>query len=54
MEYQHDFSSSYTIRSKQSSGKVTIDHEVIVESYLADNGVFKANAYVQHITQQHF
>ena len=49
VEPQLGFSSSETIRAKQNFEKFSLDHGVLVDSYLADNGVFKANAFVQHI-----
>ena len=49
VEHQLGFSSSETIRAKQNFEKMALDHGVIIESYLADNGVFKANAFVGHI-----
>ena len=49
IEPQLGFSSSETIRAKQNFEKFSLNHGVIVDSYLADNGVFKANAFVQHI-----
>jgi hypothetical protein len=52
VEPQLGFSSSETIRAKQSFEKFALDNGVIVENYMADNGVFKANAFVHHI-QEH-
>ena len=51
VEFQHGFSSSETLRAKQAFEKLALDYGVLVDSYLADNGVFKANAFVQHINQ---
>ena len=49
VEHQLGFSSSETIRAKQNFEKLSLDHGVIVDSYKADNGVFKANQFVTHI-----
>ena len=49
VEYQLVFSSSETLRAKQSYDRLTSDHDVIVNSYKADNGVFEANAFITHI-----
>ena len=49
VEPQLGFSSSETIRAKQDFEQFALNHGVLVDSYLADNGVFKANAFVQHI-----
>jgi len=35
--------------AKQNFEKLCLDHRVILNNYLADNGVFKANSSVQHI-----
>jgi len=52
VEHQLGFSSSETIRAKQSFEKDALDYGVIVSDYLADNGVFRANAFVKHINDQ--
>ena len=52
VEHQLGFSSTETIRAKQSFEKDALDHGVIVSDYMADNGVFRANAFVKHIHQQ--
>jgi hypothetical protein len=49
VEPQLGFSSSETVRAKQSFEKFALDNGVLVEEYMADNGVFKANAFVKHI-----
>ena len=51
MEHQLGFSSSETIRAKQNVEKLALDHGVIINSYKADNGVFKANQFVTHIRE---
>jgi hypothetical protein len=51
IEHQLGFSSSETIRAKQAYEKLCLDHGIIVDTYLADNGVFKANTFVQHILE---
>ena len=49
IEPQLGFSSSETIRAKQNFEKLSLDNGILIDSYLADNGVFKANAFVTHI-----
>ena len=52
-ELQAGLFSSETIRAKQNFERMLcLDHGVIVDSYLPDNGTFKANTFVSHI-QQH-
>ena len=46
VEHQLGFSSSETIRAKQNFEKFAFDHNVIIEDYLVDNGVFKAKAFI--------
>ena len=48
VEHQLGFSGSETIRAKQNYEKLALDHGVIIEKYLADNGIFKAKAFVGH------
>ena len=49
IEHQLGFSSSETIWAKQNFEKLALDSGILIDSYLADNGVFKANAFVGHI-----
>ena len=49
VEHQLGFSAVETIRAKQSFEQFAIDAGVIIQSYLTDNGAFKANKFVQHI-----
>jgi hypothetical protein len=49
VEHQLGFSSSETIRAKQNYEQLAMNFGVLVDSYVADNGVFKANAFVTHI-----
>ena len=49
VEHQLGFSSSEMICAKQNFEKLALDNGVIVESYHANNGVFKVNAFVSHI-----
>ena len=51
VEHQLGFSSTETIRAKQNFEKLSMDHGVLVDSYKADNGVFKSNAFVAHIRE---
>ena len=44
------FSGSKTIiRAKQNYEQLALNHRVVIENYMADNGVFKASAFVCHI-----
>ena len=52
IEHQLGFSSSVTLRAKQSYERLVLDHGVIVDLYKADNGLFKANVFVTHIWEQ--
>jgi hypothetical protein len=52
VEHQLGFSSSETIRAKQNYEQLALNHGVLVQDYMADNGVFKAKAFVQHIREQ--
>ena len=51
MEHQVGFSAVETIWAKQNFERLCLDHGVIVNNYLADNQVFKTNAFVQHINE---
>ena len=51
IEHQLGFSGSEIIRAKQNYEKLALDHGVIVENYLANNGVFKAKAFVGHLRE---
>ena len=42
VEHQLGFSSSETIRAKQNFEKLAFDNNIVINDYLADNGVFKA------------
>ena len=45
--HQLGFSSSETVRAKQSFEHHCLDHGIMIDTYLADNGVFKANAFIK-------
>jgi hypothetical protein len=49
------FSAIKTIRAKQNFEKLSLDQGVFIQSFLADNGAFKAAAFVEQIrnTGQH-
>ena len=49
VEHQLGFSGSETIRAKQNFEQRSLDYGVLIDSYLADNGVFKANKFVAEI-----
>jgi hypothetical protein len=51
VEHQLGFSSTETIRAKQNYEQFALGNGVIVTDYLADNGIFKANAFVQHLRE---
>ena len=51
VEHQLGFSGSETIRAKQNYGKLALDHGVIIENYLADNGIFEGKAFVGHLRE---
>ena len=52
-EHQVGFSSPETIRVKQSfEGHCHyLGHEIMVDTYLVNNRVFKENAFIQHIRE---
>jgi hypothetical protein len=49
VEHQLGFSSSETIRAKQSFEQLALSHGVLIENYLADNGIFNKTSFVEHI-----
>jgi hypothetical protein len=49
VEHQLGFSSSETIRAKQSFEQLALGHGVLIENYLADNGIFNKTSFVEHI-----
>jgi hypothetical protein len=51
VEHQLGFSASETIRAKQIFEKLAMDNGVTVQSYLTDNGAFKANEFVAEINK---
>ena len=51
VEHQFGFSSPEIIRAKQNFEKMALDCGVLINSYRADNGVFKANEFVAHIRE---
>ena len=48
-ERQLWFSSPETIRAKQAYASHFLDHGIMLDSYLADNGVYKATTFIQYI-----
>ena len=52
VEHQLGFSGSETIRAKQNFEQKSLDYGVLIDSYLADNGVFKANKFVSEIRER--
>ena len=51
VEHQLGFSSSETIRVKQDNEKLCLDHEIMIDTYLADNGALKPKKFVHHILE---
>ena len=49
VELQVGFSSTETIRAKQNFEQLAGSHGVTIQSYLADNGTFKAHSFERHI-----
>ena len=52
VEPQLGFSGSETIRAKQNFERMALNHGLLIESYLCDNGIFKGKAFVRHL-QEH-
>ena len=53
IEHQLRFSSSKTIRATLNFEQLALDNSVLIQSYLANNGIFKSIEFVSHI-RQHF
>ena len=51
VEHQLCFSSSETNRAKQAYESHCLDHGIMVDSYLVDNGGFKVSTFVKHIRE---
>jgi hypothetical protein len=51
VEHQLGFSSSETIRAKQNFEQMSLGYGVLVEDYLADNGIFNKSKFVDHIRE---
>ncbi len=51
VEPQLGFSSVETIRAKQAFELLSLNHGVVISSYLTDSGAFKAAGFVQHIRE---
>ena len=49
VEHQLGFSSAETVRDKQNFEQLALEYGVVVENYLADNWVFKASIFAQHL-----
>ena len=45
VKHQLGFSASETIRDKQNFERLAMDHDVIVDSYLSENGFFVPNPF---------
>ena len=46
VEHQVGFSAVKTVRAKQNSECLCVEHGNVVHNYLTDNGVFKAKAFI--------
>ena len=53
IEYQLGISSSETIRATLNFEQLALDNGILIQSYLADNGIFKSIDFVSHIRQHH-
>ena len=51
VEHQLGFSSPETIRSKQTFERMALDHGMLINSYKADNVVFKVNEFVSNVRE---
>jgi len=52
VEYQLlGFSSTKMITAKQNFEKLALDHGVLIDTYKADNGIFKSTAFAQSKNQ---
>ena len=49
VEEQLGFSGPETIRAKQSFEKFALDHGILIQNYLCDNGIFKGRQFVKHL-----
>ena len=49
VENQLGFSAYETIRSKQNFELIEMDHGVVVDSYLSDNGIFHTKSFIRYI-----
>ena len=54
VEHQLGFSGSETIKENHNFEKLALDYGVLVNSYKADNGVFKDNQFVSHIREHNY
>ena len=53
VEHQLGFSSSETIRATLNFEQLALDNGVLIQSHLADNGIFKSIDFVSHIRQNY-
>ena len=51
VEPQLDFSSFEGIRKFINFEKLCLDNEILVQSYLTDNGIFKGKYFIRHIRE---
>ena len=51
VEHQLGFCSSERICAKQNFENLALDNGILIDSYMADYGIFKANAFVSHIRE---
>ena len=52
VEEQLGFSASETIRAKQAFERLSLNHGIVIQNYLCDNGIFKGREFVKHL-QEH-
>lgn len=53
VEHKLGFSASETIWAKQKFEKFAFDNNMIIENYLADNGIFSKSKFLQDIRNHH-
>ena len=49
VEHQIGYSSTKIIRAKENFEQLALEHGIIVEKYLSENGLFKVSTLVQHM-----
>ena len=49
VEHQLGLSASETIRAKKDFERIAMDHDAVINSYLYDNGTFRAKDFIHYI-----